>query len=150
MLLYTKKEFGRYSSYFERLHLAGIRVCEKLTALHPITSNITKCIVKNKNGKSVAKFGSFSLQLDEEYEEGEYMLMIPYDSFEIVHDRKEEVKGRLMKFKCVNESSQGNSTILYANLKEFPDYISIKAGKDDTCFTKGKLTFNIKKVILTK
>lgn len=123
---------------------------EKLTALHPITSNITKCIVKNKNGKSVAKFGSFSLQLDEEYEEGEYMLMIPYDSFEIVHDRKEEVKGRLMKFKCVNESSQGNSTILYANLKEFPDYISIKAGKDDTCFTKGKLTFNIKKVILTK
>lgn len=122
----------------------------KITALHPITSNVTTCEIKTIKGHSVAHFGGFKLRLDELFEPGQYTLKIPYDAFEIVKDKKMIIQGRNMRFKCVNESAQGAHTILYANLKEFPDYLSIKAGKEDTCFTKGKIIFNINKVIISQ
>lgn len=120
----------------------------KISAKHPITRNTTECEVVTNNKQSYAKFGSFSLLLDEIYVPGKYTLTIPYDGFTIVKDNKEKEKGKTMTFKCVNESVLGLNTILYANLKEFPDYLSIKAGPEDTCFTKGKITFNINKLIL--
>ena len=122
----------------------------KITALHPITNNTTICEVKTKNGASFAQFGEFTLEVDKKMEPGKYQITIPYDQFEIVENKKNAIKNRTMKFKCVNESVQGENMILYANLKEFSDYISIRAGKAATCFTKGKITFNIKHFDLTK
>jgi multiple sugar transport system ATP-binding protein len=121
----------------------------KLVALHPFTSNSTICRVVKEKGKSYAKFAEFKLLLDQDYEVGNYQITIPYDAFTIV-SKQEEIKDKTMKFKCVNESPLGEHTILYANLKAFPDYLSIKAPKDATCFTKGKITFQIKRVELKK
>lgn len=123
---------------------------ERITTLHPIASNSTICDVVTKNDKSFAKFGQFTLELDDHFEPGKYQITIPYDGFEVVKDAASEQKHKVMRFKCVNESIQGSHTILYANLKEFPDYVSIKAAKDDTCFTKGKISFNITKLILSR
>lgn len=120
----------------------------KLTALYPITSNTAPCQIKTKNGKSVAYFGNFKLALSETRAPGEYTIAIPYDCFEIVSDKKARKLKNVMKFRCVNESIQGCNTILYANLKEFPDYVSIKGGKDATCFTKGKINFHITNFII--
>lgn len=137
----------------ENITLYDENLKNRIVSRFEFTSNTTKCEVKkNKKGLNEIIFGNFKLIGDLSLNEGEYNLFIPYDAFTPVNKRKEINKHQCMKFKCVNEDSLGDNTLLYANLDCFEDYICIKAGKDDTCFKRNKQTFNIdlNKIIFTK
>ena len=47
-----------------------------------------------------------------------------------------ELKGKTFRLHPVNEDHIGSATILYANVKGFADYLTIKGDKDDSCFAE--------------
>ena len=48
--------------------------------------------------------------------------------------RKEALRGRTFRIHPVNEDHLGDCTILYANVKGFKDYLTIKGEAEDSCF----------------
>lgn len=48
--------------------------------------------------------------------------------------RKKELRGKTFRIHPVNEEHIGAATILYANVPGFKDYLTIRGGKDDSCF----------------
>ena len=48
--------------------------------------------------------------------------------------RKDALRGKTFRIHPVNEDHLGDCTILYANVKGFKDYLTIKGGAEDSCF----------------
>ena len=66
--------------------------------------------------------------------------------------RKEALRGKTFRIHPVNEDHLGDCTILYANVKGFKDYLTIKGEAEDSCFGEKRPAYALDygKLILRK
>ena len=108
-----------------------------LFASHPFTSGHGKGEAKN----GILRVGPLKLRV-EGLGDGPHEVEIPYDAWTHITDKK-AMKEAVVRLRPVNESDQGEFTLLYVNAEGFEDYLVLKGNKDDTCFAHKKMAFGL-------
>lgn len=113
----------------------------RMLAKHTVTNNEAIFSAKKKGNKTVLNNGPFSLMVDP-LEDGKYKVRIPYGAFSRL-EKDDKTKENVVELHFDNEDDMGSFTMLYGNLPSFPDYLSVKARKNDSCFSSKKMAFKV-------